>query len=473
MREEVTANASERMKAHGYRDGYIRATNIKVTFMMKRKGTEESSLLLKMAKYATAAVLFALVSCGDGSMNGIYNMFGEHPYIFVNSSATGTGDGTSWKNGYTTLQAALDAAQNGQEIWVCAGTYSGTITSGIKVSLYGGFAGNEGSRDERDPASRHTIPQLTINSNVKGVTLDGFYFDGTSSLSAINDAAVTFENCTFINTDPVDCSTGSEIAFNKCIFTANTASSALQCIDAQVTISNCSFAGNGNTGMLGGAIYINGGTCTIRDHSTFTGNSASSGAAIFIIAGSCAIIDSIIDNNNANSSGGGILIAGGAKCFIRRSVVSNNSLNLVASNGGGICNEGTLTIEDSCTISGNRTGTNPGSPGGGVYNTGTLTVSNSTISGNSATGGGGGVWNDSGSLTITDSAISGNGAGATGGGIDVDGGTLTLIRGSITGNSAGTSGPQVYIQVGVNGRITDCNIGGTVRNYSSISGLTF
>lgn len=75
--------------------------------------------------------------------------------------ADGTGDGTSWANAAGNLQTAIDAAQAGDEIWVAQGEYvpEKLIKSTKKtsksfilkdgVSLYGGFAGNEASKDDR------------------------------------------------------------------------------------------------------------------------------------------------------------------------------------------------------------------------------------------------------------------------------------------------------------------------------------
>jgi hypothetical protein len=86
-------------------------------------------------------------------------------------------------------------------------------------------------------------------------------------------------------------------------------------------------------------------------------------------------------------------------------------------NGGGIRNEGTLTLSDSSSIRGNET-----EYGGGIYNYGTLTLrSSSSISDNDARLGGG-VYNR-GTLTLKDSsALHHNTASAAGGGIfDSDG----------------------------------------------------
>jgi hypothetical protein len=105
--------------------------------------------------------------------------------------------------------------------------------------------------------------------------------------------------------------------------------------------------------------------------------------------------------------------------------------------GGGIINNGTLTLT-SCIISGNSTT----GDGGGVDNTGTLTVLGSTFSNNTASGNGGGIAN-SGTLTIQDCTLAGN--AATGGGGVANTGTLTVLNSTVSHNSA-TSGGGVTNQ---------------------------
>ena len=76
--------------------------------------------------------------------------------------ANGTGDGSSWANAAGNLQTVIDAAQAGDEIWVAQGEYKPEklIKTNKKtskafilkdgVSLYGGFAGTETSKDARE-----------------------------------------------------------------------------------------------------------------------------------------------------------------------------------------------------------------------------------------------------------------------------------------------------------------------------------
>ncbi|MGF1565965.1 MAG: choice-of-anchor Q domain-containing protein, partial [Flavobacteriales bacterium] len=78
--------------------------------------------------------------------------------IYVNHAATGTNDGTSWANAYTSMQAALAATTENRQIWIAAGTYKPSLTDNIfesfqvsgRLLIYGGFDGTETSLNERN-----------------------------------------------------------------------------------------------------------------------------------------------------------------------------------------------------------------------------------------------------------------------------------------------------------------------------------
>jgi hypothetical protein len=78
----------------------------------------------------------------------------------VNLDAPGPArDGLSWPTAFLHPKDALGAAQPGDVIWVAEGVYLVPNGALMKpgVSLYGGFAGSETSRDPRDPRARETV----------------------------------------------------------------------------------------------------------------------------------------------------------------------------------------------------------------------------------------------------------------------------------------------------------------------------
>jgi hypothetical protein len=143
--------------------------------------------------------------------------------------------------------------------------------------------------------------------------------------------------------------------------------------------------------------------------------------------GNLTLTHSTVSANRAPEGGGGIRNGGNGTLTLTHSAVSDNTANY----GGGISNDGgTLTLTNS-TVSGNS--------GGGISNGGTLTLTNSTVSGNSASYSGGGISNGGTLLMLTNSTVSDNSA-AEGGGIYNFFGTLTLTNSTVSGNSADMGG---------------------------------
>jgi hypothetical protein len=92
--------------------------------------------------------------------------------------------------------------------------------------------------------------------------------------------------------------------------------------------------------------------------------------------------------------------------------------NTASSSGGGVYNNGTFTMNAGAIINGNTAG-----GGGGVSNSGTFTMNNGTISGNTASSYAG----------FSDSVR------AYGGGVHINMGTFEMRSGTINGNSATSS----------------------------------
>ena len=120
-----------------------------------------------------------------------------------------------------------------------------------------------------------------------------------------------------------------------------------------------------------------------------------------------------------------------------------------ASTGGGLYNQsGTITLTN-CTVSGNSATSGGGVFTGGVYNYdyggtyyGTTTLTNCTVSGNSASTGGGLFSSDYGTTTLANTNVSGNSASNNGGGLVTVGydSTTTLTNCTVSGNTAGNNG---------------------------------
>ncbi|AFY80370.1 DUF4347 domain-containing protein [Oscillatoria acuminata] len=122
------------------------------------------------------------------------------------------------------------------------------------------------------------------------------------------------------------------------------------------------------------------------------------------------------------------------------------------SDGGGIYNEGILTLDQS-----NLTGNRAEDDGGGINNAGTLTVIESSISNNFAQDQGGGIRHtDDNLLTVIGSTINDNEAGNHGGGFQ-NGSTAIISNSTISNNRAVNDGGGFY------------NTGNLTVNHSTIA----
>jgi CSLREA domain-containing protein len=166
--------------------------------------------------------------------------------------------------------------------------------------------------------------------------------------------------------------------------------------------------------------------------------------------------------------------------------------------GGGIYNEGTLTLI-RCVVNGNTSGAGTyggdGGDGGGIYNEGTLTLDRCTV-GDNATGNGSpagrfdpgtnagdgaGMYN-TGALTLTHSTVSGNvtgdalsgpygggGSGGDGGGI-YSSGWLWIYDSTVSGNATGDGASDYYVG-GSGGSGGGIYSGGWLRlDHSTVTG---
>ena len=211
----------------------------------------------------------------------------------------------------------------------------------------------------------------------------------------------------------------------------------------------------GNTGYYGGGLYLdadaNGASLTVS-HVLVSGNKAPTAAAggIAINIGpttlSVSLTNSRISGNTAYE-GGGLYLQSSASAFATMTVAGLQIDGNKASVSAGIeSHAGTSSAALHLTnlyVHGNAA-----SLGGGITNYGYMELRGSTVSGNTASTNGAGVFGEDSSTTyLVNDTISGNVAAGQGGGVFSDtfihGSALAVIDTTIAGNTA-PSGAGIY-----------------------------
>jgi hypothetical protein len=140
--------------------------------------------------------------------------------------------------------------------------------------------------------------------------------------------------------------------------------------------------------------------------------------------GTLTVRDSKVTGNGSMASGG--IVNSGTLTLDDTPVTHNgDTFGGPAAGGGGIANSGTLTLDDSPVTN------NVARKGGGIENSGSATLQRSPVTANSALVAGG-IFN-AGTITLDRSAVRDNTAGQIAGGI-FNAGTVTLHRSPVTGN---------------------------------------
>ncbi|MEZ5464880.1 MAG: right-handed parallel beta-helix repeat-containing protein [Lysobacteraceae bacterium] len=351
--------------------------------------------------------------------------------LFVDADAQGNDSGESWEHAFTDLQPALDAATDGDEIWVACATYLPTelrdpadpnsasfiVRSG--VSVFGGFVGGETALAQRDP-----------DPNFNGCALGASIIPKAGlpqpyNLVVVNavDAAVQFDGFSVIGARAV----GPDEATQR--------GAGFHLSRATVSLRNMRFDDlrtiGGGTG-LGGAIFADRSQLELEDV-RFSNCVAGRGAAVAMESGRLLA-------TRVSASGGSASFGGGAFLVMRSSasaeVVDARIEDNVGNNrGGAISNEssGSLTIRRS-TFLGNRVGGEH--LGAAVYSgRGNVLIENSVFVGNATLGtngrGGAISLNNGANATITNSTIAHNQAGTSGSAVFANLGASALIQNSI------------------------------------------
>lgn len=249
--------------------------------------------------------------------------------------------------------------------------------------------------------------------------------------------------------------TGNSTTYGGGIF-INSSNTKLK-LDTGVPVST-------NTANNGGGIYIESGELTIASTATVNGNSCTvDGAGVYVAGGKLIFTNGEISGNTGATNGGGIYIAAGTVEMSGGSIKSHT-----ATNGGGVYIAGGKFTLSGGNIGEVGYGNTASSGGGGVFNAGILEMTGTScnIAGNSAANGGG-VYNNNifnmGGGTIAHNKADGSAAGNGGGGV-YNAKEMNMYDEAVIGDSsAGTSasGPSSYSNYANNG-------GGVLNSGSGI-----
>lgn len=243
----------------------------------------------------TQAILFSALALGT------LPYFARADIRYVNAAAAGANDGSSWADAYTDLNAALVAAQAGDEIWVAAATYTpadaaSSFSLPDGVAVYGGFAGSETSLAQRDWTANPTILSGDVGRDDEYGT--GAWYVGWN---------IHTDNC-----DHVVLANGVGPGTRLDGFVVTQAHGAysygggLQMVGGSPTIVHCTFLRNESGWGAGAGLYVQNGSPLISD-CDFTQNwcHICNGAGIFITgAGSATIADCVFTENHAVADSG-------------------------------------------------------------------------------------------------------------------------------------------------------------------------
>ncbi|NRD20880.1 T9SS type A sorting domain-containing protein [Winogradskyella eckloniae] len=313
-----------------------------------------------------------------------------HSQVYVDASATGNNDGTSWADAYDDLQSALGNNPAGT-FWVKAGTYiPGTNRTDVfsltnNQEIYGGFDGTEVSLSQRDASVNLTILSGDINGNdntlfsatdanraensyriidVNGdnVIIDGFsIINGNANGSATSDqegAAVNFNissdseinNCKFMRHTltrggiirSVDVAPQMNLEITNSIFKENEASFATVYYgrangNLDIKFEGCLFTNNISLSATGSIIWlrqdVSGSQSVEIINSTFSDNELDSSRAIIdklnVNGGvvMAQVYNSIFWNNGDGTGSFSDAVESGTSGDVENSISNNNFAN--------------------------------------------------------------------------------------------------------------------------------------------------
>ncbi|MGC4039607.1 MAG: hypothetical protein QM710_02110 [Flavobacterium sp.] len=223
-------------------------------------------------------------------------------------SQNGTGTGTSWNLASNNLQAVIDNAQPGDQLWIKQGTYQRSVglSFSIKdgVSIYGGFPNTANpTQNDRNPRLYETV----LSGNESRVLEAYGGFDPISASTIIDGLTITNGQAT----------AGAGINIYNC----------------DATFRNLKITGNVSSMGLGAGMSI-GNSNSVFMQILVTGNTSvlnpgSDGdtGGIRIIGGSPRFYNSVIANNHAQGYIGGVSLTQ-TNAYFYNSIIYGNTADL-------------------------------------------------------------------------------------------------------------------------------------------------
>ncbi|GMU35536.1 MAG: hypothetical protein HS101_01535 [Planctomycetia bacterium] len=268
--------------------------------------------------------------------------------ICVWAVAPGAQDGSNWFNAYRDLKSAIAISSPGDEIWVAAGTYypdggyqpsGGSLIAGTgnrdqsfvlasDVALYGGFAGYESLRAQRDP-----------QANV--VTLSGD-IDGDQTPAGNSYRVVE------VGTNASDCELNgfTVTAGNANGSGANTGGGMY--VNGSTTVVDCAFINNTSTN-IGGGVRLQASATGIFEGCRFLGNYSNDEGGGVACHGNMRLVQCVFSGNVARRHGGGLYAAAGDISLVQCTFNANTAQQ---NEGGGIRSTASSRISN-CILWGN------------------------------------------------------------------------------------------------------------------------
>ncbi len=372
----------------------------------------------------------------------------EGAVFFVTQAGAGNRNGSSWDNAFGEAEFCqnLNGSSVGDEFWVAAGKYRPSTTGDNTwyfvldpgVSLYGGFAGTETSRSQRNWRTNVTVLTGDLDFNdivdARGVTRKASDINAAGSGNSIRVLYAYGQGGVL---DGFTVTAG---------YALNDEGGGMMDVQSSVTIRNCTFAGNFSS-QTGGGLYSRNSFSTL-ENCVFSGNEADSGGGMYT-DDSASVADGCIFTENEAVYGGGMAAVNSHVPEVKNCTFSKNT---ASDRGGGIQTKNSAVVS-ACTFT-----ENSAVDGGGMFCTGFAPkVTNCTFSGNTASGQGGGINNYwLASTTIMNCTFSGNGANQGGNMANLD--SSPAVTNSIFWSSA--VGEEIFNDAPSNPVLSHCVVQG-------------